>query len=783
MDINNPPTWLIVLLSVAGAILAITMIVAVAVPLFRVVGWFVGQLLRFIAAIVTDLFRLVGMLLTIFVLSPIALANIIFGRWSRAEHYGRALSAEGSAILMCLYRLAIGHPLRLFNAQGVVEGLEQRVPQVVAHAPPPTELPTLPVRAREAGVSRAGQFPGYTILGTLPGGGSGGRLYIARPDAQKLAQFQRIGFGSVGDVVIKSFGLSGPGGSTLPQIVRENRALEAAKKMGLVLEHELTNDRFFYIMRYVPGDSLGLVAQRLHAASGSGLTGKPLADAIGYVADLVGTLADYHHAGLWHKDVKPDNIIVAGGHAHLVDFGLVTPLRSSMTLTTHGTEYFRDPELVRLALKGVKVHEVDGARFDLYAAGAVLFSVIENSFPAHGGLSQLSKPCPEAVKWIVRRAMTDYDKRYPTALAMLADLRLVQRAAAEGRLESLRPADLPSVAEGDSVTPAPIAPIADVANHTPPPSVGRFQGRAPSGAAVINAAASPVPPTPAAARRSARDQLHAAQTRVAERQRRASERMNRGAKYSLAPKASATGILIASIVFVGGIIGISLLTRSSSSSAPSSPVQAAIEDARASVAAAESAGALATADAEAARAQLESFVKRVQTEARELSSAVKSGLKSVPGSPRSTRTLPPDVEVLGPASGAGTNLLILQEPAQIPADAADTIAARLNRLDELGFTLSGSASLLAPAAQSSPESAGELEADLRRAVGLRVLPGPEAKAAIAAWLRRQNDIDGVLWLVRDPDSPDSLLQWFIPSEDFDDEALSALRSVLGPSIR
>ncbi|MCP6440745.1 hypothetical protein NL474_30330, partial [Klebsiella pneumoniae] len=77
--------------------------------------------------------------------------------------------------------------------------------------------------------------------------------------------------------------------------------------------------------------------------------------------------------------------------------------------TTHGTEYFRDPEMVRLALRGVKVQEVDGAKFDLYAAGAVLYSMIENSFPAHGVLSPINKRCPEALRWIVRRAMADYD--------------------------------------------------------------------------------------------------------------------------------------------------------------------------------------------------------------------------------------------------------------------------------------------------------------------------------------------------------------------------------------
>jgi hypothetical protein len=155
--------------------------------------------------------------------------------------------------------------------------------------------------------------------------------------------------------------------------------------------------------------------------------------------------ADTTRVGLWHKDVKPDNIIVDGRHlpsAHLVDFGLVTPLRSGMTLTTHGTEYFRDPELVRLALKGVKVHQVDGAKFDLYAAGAVLFSMIENSFPAHGGAQPGHQAVPRCAALIVRRAMTDYDKRYTSAAAMLADLEVVRRAADPF---AVKPAELPSV--------------------------------------------------------------------------------------------------------------------------------------------------------------------------------------------------------------------------------------------------------------------------------------------------------------------------------------------------
>ncbi|MEZ6234879.1 MAG: hypothetical protein R3B68_11870 [Phycisphaerales bacterium] len=422
-----------------GGILAIAVVVIaivfLIVPLFKGIGWLFKQVFTFIGGELTDLLRTIGSVLMTLILVPLAVGSIIIGRWSATAHYGRAIQNEAKAGAMCLYRMAIGHPARLLCLTPLVDGLEKRLPEVVAAAP-----------GRDKPRGRTSQFDGYQIVGSLPTGGSGSKLYVAEPDEMKRAGFERAGQAGVGKVVIKAFSVHD--GSSLPQIVRESRALDAAKKLGLVLDHDLTPERFFYVMRYVPGESLTAVTQQLHAESGSnGLDNRRLKNALGYLGDLVRTLDGYHKGGLWHKDVKPDNIIVDGAEAHLVDFGLLSSLRSAMTLTTHGTEYFRDPEMVRMALKGMKVHEVNGAKFDIFSAGAVAFSVVENSFPAHGALSQLSKRCPDALRWVIRRAMTDYDKRYASAGEMLADIEFLKNAADPF---AIRPAELPSMRGGQA---------------------------------------------------------------------------------------------------------------------------------------------------------------------------------------------------------------------------------------------------------------------------------------------------------------------------------------------
>jgi serine/threonine protein kinase len=401
---------------------------------FRLIGGFFGRIGHFVRGMCLDTLHTVGGVLTFVVLGLLSLGNLLIGRPSSARHYAKALEDEGTSVGLSLYRLALGHPVRLLGLSAITDGLERRLPELVSRDP---QAYALPKNAEPS-------FEGYKITGTLPPGGSGARLYLAEPSTAHRNLLAGRGRMLPDRVVIKAFDLDL--GSTLPQIVRESRALEAAGRLGLVLEHDLSPQQFHYVMPFVPGETVDIVTTRMHArSSADGLDTGALRKVTAYGADMLATLDRFHREGLWHKDIKPSNLIVSDGRVHVVDLGLVTPLSSAMTLTTHGTEYFRDPELVRLALQGVKVHEVDGVKFDLYSAGAVLFSMVEGSFPAHGSLSRITNNCPQSLSWIIRRSMSDMGSRYPSAAAMNQDLAFV--LAAEDPFDVL-PAQLPSETGG-----------------------------------------------------------------------------------------------------------------------------------------------------------------------------------------------------------------------------------------------------------------------------------------------------------------------------------------------
>ena len=198
-----------------GAVLLAAVIFLFA-KLFGITMLVLRNIFRFIGEEVTVTLRLVGAILASVLFAPLVVLSVVIGRWSASKHYAGAFNAELRSAGRCVYRLAIGNIARLFGVSKALEGVEQRVPEMMAAAP-----------TRDKPSKRAGIFEGYTIVGSLKGGGSGGKLYIAEPDEIKQAVFAKRKLGEVDQVVIKVFSLKD--GSSMPQIVRESRALDAAR--------------------------------------------------------------------------------------------------------------------------------------------------------------------------------------------------------------------------------------------------------------------------------------------------------------------------------------------------------------------------------------------------------------------------------------------------------------------------------------------------------------------------------------------------------------------------
>ena len=95
------------------------------------------------------------------------------------------------------------------------------------------------------------------------------------------------------------------------------------------------------------------------------------------LSDVADALDTAHEAGLIHRDVKPQNILVGGrDHAYLADFGL-TKLPGDRSLTQSGefvgTLDYVAPEQI--------LGEPAGTGSDVYALAAVLYECLTGAVP------------------------------------------------------------------------------------------------------------------------------------------------------------------------------------------------------------------------------------------------------------------------------------------------------------------------------------------------------------------------------------------------------------------
>lgn len=153
------------------------------------------------------------------------------------------------------------------------------------------------------------------------------------------------------------------------RFITEGRAQNRVQHRGVVRalaegEHEGAP---FLVMELAPGQSLKALAE----SQGGRLSLEQLAPVI---TQLLEVLAAVHDANIIHRDIKPDNLVVApDGSLKLVDFGIARIEEESGNTTTGstlGTPAFMAPEQV-LGRQG----RVD-RRADLYAVGAVIHRLL-----------------------------------------------------------------------------------------------------------------------------------------------------------------------------------------------------------------------------------------------------------------------------------------------------------------------------------------------------------------------------------------------------------------------
>ena len=190
-------------------------------------------------------------------------------------------------------------------------------------------------------------------------------------------------------------------------------------------------------------------------------TDAPLAPerALQVIEPVLAALAAAHDAGLVHRDVKPENVLISElGQIKVADFGLAKAISSQTSTATQGlligTVSYLPPELV--------VSGKADARSDVYSAGVVLFELLTGLKP-HSGDTPIqvayahvhrdvpvpstfptAGAIPPYLDVLVRRATARNPARRPRdARVLLNEVRRTQAALAQG-LETVELADEPT---------------------------------------------------------------------------------------------------------------------------------------------------------------------------------------------------------------------------------------------------------------------------------------------------------------------------------------------------